>query len=88
MITVKRYDFKRTTKRPAYYETVYRWDGVKIAEYNSLKDVIYLDSRKIRNGDGTTFDRALTGKYSHRFAYLFEMLNVDETSSLSEYLDI
>ena len=87
--TVERHDYKATSSAPAHYETAYYWDGKKIAEYDSMKDVIYLNSRKIAKPNGDSiYNRALNGGYSERFRYMFDALGVDETSTLSEYMDL
>ena len=87
--TVEWRDYKATSFAPAYYVKAYYWDGKKIAEYDSRKDVIYLDSRKIAKPNGDSiYNRALNGGYGRRFRHMFDALGVDETSTLSEYMDL
>jgi len=84
-ITVKRYDNKRT----GTYECYYYRDGRKIAEYYSKTDTIYRDSRLINKDlKRPIYDRALSGKYAEAYRQLFDMLNIDSTSTMSEYIDL
>lgn len=86
---VVRHDYKTTRISAAYFTNVYYWYGEKIAEYDSRKDVIYLNSRKIAKPNGDSiYNRALNGGYGRRFRYMFAALGVDETSTLSEYMDL
>ena len=85
MITVKRYDNKKTGE----YSCHYYYNGREIADYYSSQDTIYCNSRYIVHDWGKpVYDRALNGEYKEAYAELFAMLNADETSKMSEFLNV
>lgn len=100
MITVERKDFpardiknKRTGEViktiPARYTCRYYHQGREIAFYESDFDCLYLKTDLIlRDFSKPIHYRALNGKCKEVFAYLFDMLNVDETSRLSEFCNL
>lgn len=92
MMTVKRTTFKdlRNTKNkeiPAeYFECRYYHGGRQIAWYSSIDDVLRLKTDYIgSNFDKTPYERALECDMKRVYEYLFEMLNVDEKTNVSEY---
>lgn len=72
---------------PAEYKCRYLHDGKEIAQYFSRRDVLYLRTDFI-GGDfsKSAYERAITCKYAEAYQYLFAMLGVDETSTISEYM--
>lgn len=98
MITLKRYDHKKATMYPgtrrektipAFYECYYYHDGKEIAWYNSKNDTLYLKTRLISKDRSLNYyNRALAGDYHEAYAYLFNMLGVDETSTMTEYMNL
>lgn len=94
MIEVKRSDHPAKTLRngeirPAFYECHYYHNGKQIAWYDSKQDVIYLRTDFIgTNFKETPYTRALKCPMSDAYKYLFEMLNVDEKTKISEFTAI
>jgi len=94
MIDVRRFDSKeRTDVRgnviPAFYTCEYRHNGIEIANYNSKSDIVYLNSDLLLPYKrGTVYERAIGGKYKEAFEYLFNMLNIDSTTKMSEFTNI
>ena len=99
MITVKRTDYEAKTFRnkrtgrtrlvPSHYECRYIYDGKEIAFYESRDDVLYLKTDYIGSDfKRSEYDRALTSKYSEAYSYLFQMLNCDSTTRMSEYTNL
>lgn len=90
-VDVKRTNYPERTNRrgeliPAEYECSYRHDGKEIAHYYSRRDILYLRTDYIGSDfTKTAYQRALTCKYAEAYRYLFGMLGVDETSTISEY---
>lgn len=75
--------------KPAHYFCDYVYRGREIAYYCSTDDVLYLNSECIdKNYKDKTFNRALNGSYSSAYKYLFELLKVDENTTISEFLNI
>ena len=98
MIQVKRYDYEEKTIHykdgrvrviPKHHECYYYYNGVEIATYESKDDVLYLKTKYIeRNRNKSDYERALNGTYKEAYQYLFNMLGVDKTSRLSEYMNM
>ena len=98
MITVKRTDYKSRTIHyrngresviPARYECRYLHNGREIATYDSKDDVLYLKTDYIGSDfKRPPYDRALTCAFKEAYSHLFQMLNVDSTSSISEYTNL
>ncbi len=98
MISVQRYDHKervsyRGTPRektiPAFYECYYYHGGKEIASYDSRFDTLYLKTKLIsKDRSMNYYNRALAGEHKEAYAYLFNMLGVDETSTMSEYMNM
>ena len=79
---------------PAFYECRYFSNGTEIATYNSQEDCIRLNSRIINDGVPKTewldkaYNRALKCKRCDDYKELFWMLNADETSRMSVYVNL
>lgn len=95
MIEVKRIDHEAINGRygyfPAWYEVKYFYtptfrNKVEIAKYSSKDDVLRVRSEYIAHGRRSSYDNALHGNFTDAYRYLFDMLNVDETSSIGEYM--
>ena len=102
MVRVERKDYKEQTfKRygkiqttiPAHYICRYYHKPTiqrekEIAMYDSREAVLRLRTEYIaRDRKLSTYQRALQGEYSDAYRHLFEMLGVDETTQLSEYMN-
>ena len=95
---------KRTGKetiREAFYCCSYRYQGREIANYNSEEDIIRLNSEyidsKVSNArmkerseyfKKPAYERALECDYKEAYKYLFAMLGIDETTKMSEFMNI
>ena len=96
MIQVRRTNYEARTKKhksgrieeiPAYYTCRYCYGGKEIARYNSQEDILRLRTEYINNDFSMSYyDRAMQCELSDAYMYLFYMLNVDETTSMSEYM--
>lgn len=97
MIDVKREDYPELNFKgviPAHYKCIYRYNGRKIAFYNSREDCLYLNSDYIdrrkdgaRDRSGATYTRAMNCKLAEAYEELFAMLGVDEKTHLSEFFE-
>lgn len=98
MITVKRYDYPekvihykngKVKTIAAHHECYYYHNGIEVATYSSKDDVLYLKTKYIeRDWNKSTYNRALNGQRKEVYSYLFSMLGVDETTRLSEYMNM
>lgn len=95
MIDVKRYNHEeKVNKRtgqitPAYYECFYYYKGYELAWYNSREDILRVNTKYISHDKTTEYKRALnSAMYSDAYKYLFDMLNVDKDTNMSEYMNM
>lgn len=95
-IEVIRKNYPATVKRnrrtgaetwiPERHKCSYLYRGMEIATYSSTSDTIYLRTDIIGSDfTKTAYERALTCRHHAAYEYLFGMLGVDETSTISEY---
>ncbi len=98
MVEVKRTNYPARTIKyrsgrekylPEWHECRYLHNGREIATYNSNDDILYCKTDLIGHDfKRSVYDRATTCKLKDAFCYLFAMLGVDETSSISEYTNL
>ena len=85
MITVKRLD----NERLGTYVCYYYHNGREIAYYDSKRDCLNLRTEFIeREWKKPVYDRAMNGRYKEAYEELFAMLNADQTSTMSEYMNL
>ena len=100
MIEVKRTDYpkfevknRKTGKViktiPKRYVCEYFYGGREIAMYESQNDTLYVKtSLTLRDWSKSIYYRAVNGTYAEAYKELFDMLNVDEKTSMSEYTNL
>lgn len=95
MIEVKRHDYKEVRNKrtgqitPAYYECYYYYKRHELAWYNSKEDILRLNTKYISYDKTTVYERALkSNMYGDAYRYLFDMLNVDKDTNMSEYMNM
>ena len=82
MIQVERRNYNNGEYRCRYY-----FLGREIANYSSSSDTIFLRTEFIGcDFSKSAYERALDCKLAEAYKYLFAMLGIDETSSVSDYM--
>lgn len=84
---VKKYKSGRIETIPAYYVCRYYYGGKEIARYDSQENLLRLRTELIKNDFSLScFERAIQGDYSNAYRQLFDLLNIDKESAMSEYM--
>lgn len=95
MIDVRRYDHKEATNKRTgavtlpWYECYYYYNRKELAWYDSREDILRLNSNYLSKDKATEYERALKSeRFSGAYKYLFDMLNADKETNMSEYMNI
>ena len=97
-IEVKRHDYPQRTRKhrngsmtiiPAFFEAYYFWNGIEVAHYNSLDDVLYLNTDYLSMGRGLSYqERMKQAPNPDMWEDLIACLNIDENTKLSGYINV
>ena len=86
MIEVRRTNYPGRLYHSGHYTVDYFHDRKKIAFYDSRSDTLYLRTELIGSDfKRSAYERAKTCESKDVYEYLFAMLNVDETTKISEF---
>lgn len=94
MITNKKFEYKERDMGngkiiPAHFECYYYWNNKVIACYESLENVVYLNSRMLdKNVNDFYSKRIQNSKYSEAFDELIEQLQINDQTKFSEFFDM
>ena len=83
----------KTIRRPASYTCRYYYNAPngerrEIAMYRSVEDIVRVRTEYIYNDFSMShYERALRGQFSDAYRYLFDMLNIDKDTRMSEYMN-
>ena len=87
-VRTSRHTGKVLSVTPAFHVCGYFHNGREIAKYDSRDDCLYLRTDYIGcDFSRSAYDRAVSSeRFGEAYRYLFAMLNVDQTSTISEYM--